>query len=182
MRNLKHNSDPEMDIETSKKVHEIGYGLKDAKVTLKRDLDFDVAGMEIKSNQGEMMNLPRWVGQILEENGLGDLDSPDMATELKQALAKEKMVGEYQLSTLDPDFYIKLRAFMKKLDKHDFDGIESILMELFRMRRGKIIYLADSSKLTADLNKKLTVEEKIFFESISQNSKKFERQIRGDLQ
>ena len=170
---------PTMDMNTSEKVHKIGYGLNDAKITVNQDLNFDVADIKIESKQGEMMNLPRWVGQILEENGLGDLDGPDMLTELKQALSKEKMIGEYLLSTLEHDFYIKLKAFMKKLDKHDFDNVESILMELFRMRRGKIIKLADSSKLTADLNSKLTVEEKIFFESISENSKKFEQQIRG---
>ncbi|MCY4491982.1 MAG: DNA replication complex GINS family protein [Thaumarchaeota archaeon] len=169
-----------MDMKTSEKVHEIGYLLKDAKIIVNQDLNFDVAGIKVESKQGEMMNLPRWVGQILEENGLGDLDSPDMITELKQALSKEKMIGEYQVSTLMPDFYIKLRASMKKLDRHDFDNVESVLLELFRMRRGKIVKLADSSKLTAELNSKLTVEEKMFFESISENSKQFERQIRGD--
>lgn len=174
------NSDLTMDMKTNEKVHEIGYGLKEAKVTVSQDLNYDVANIKIDSKQGEMMNLPRWVGQILEENGLGELDSPDMITELKQALSKEKMIGEYQLSTLGPDFYIKLKSSMKRLDKHDYDNVESVLMELFRMRRGKIIKLADSSKLTAELNSKLTVEEKLFFESISENSKRFELQIRGD--
>lgn len=168
-----------MDMKTSRRIHEIGYGLKDAKVAVKRDLNFDVAGIKIASKEGEMLNLPRWVGQILDENGLGELDSPDMITELKQALSKEKLIGEYQLSGLDDDFYIKLKAAMDKLDRHDFDNVESILMELFRMRRGKIIKLADSTKLTAELNSKLTVEEKLFFESISQNSKRFEQHIRG---
>ena len=56
------------------------------------------------------------------------------------------MVGEYQLSTLEPHFYIKLKETMKTLEKNDFDAIESILVELFRMRRGKIIKLADSTK------------------------------------
>ena len=168
-----------MDMKTSEKVHEIGYGLKDAKITVSQDLHFDVANIKVESKRGEMMNLPRWVGQILEENGLGDLDSPDMITELKQALAKEKMIGEYQISTLSPDFYIKLKTTMKRLEKHDFDNVESVLMELFRMRRGKLVKLADSTKLTAELNSKLTVEEKLFFESISENSKKFEQQIRS---
>lgn len=169
-----------MDMKASEKVHEIGYGLKDAKITVNQDLNLDVANIKIAGKQGEMMNLPLWVGQILEANGLGELDSPDMITELKQALAKEKMIGEYQISTLEPDFYIKLKTSMKKLDKTDFDKVESIMMELFRMRRGKIIKLADSSKLTAELNSKLTVEEKFFFEAICENSKKFEMQIRGE--
>ncbi len=168
-----------MDMNASKKVHEIGYGLKDAKITVSRDLNFDVANVKITSNQGEMLNLPRWVGQILEDNGLGDLDGPDMIAELKQALAKEQMVGEYNLPALDPDFYIRLKAAMAKLDRHDFDNVEGSMMELFRKRRGKIIKLADSSKLTAEFNSKLTSEEKIFFEAIRENSVAFERQMRG---
>ena len=169
-----------MDMKTSEKMHKIGYELKDAKFTVNRDMNFDVASIKIESKQGEMVNLPRWVGQILEDNGLGELDNPDMVTELKQSLSKEKMIGEYQISTLAPDFYIKLKATMKKLDRYDFDNVESVMMELFRMRRGKIIKLADSSKLTAELNSKLTAEEKIFFESIRNNSKKFEMHIKGD--
>lgn len=169
-----------MDVKTSEKVHEIGYILKDAKFTVNRDLNFNVAGIKINSNQNEMVNIPRWVGQILEEKGLGSIDNPDMITELKQALSKEKMIGEYELSTLSPDFYIKLKITLNKLDRHDFDNAESIMLELFRMRRGKIVKLADSSKLTADLNSKLTVEEKIFFKSVSESSKKFELHIRGD--
>ena len=178
---LRIASDPTMDMKESEKLHKIGYGLTDAKVTVKQDLTFDVANIKIASNQGEMVTMPHWVGQILEENGLGDLDSSDMAAELKQALSKEKMIGEYQLSTLDPDFYIKLKAYMKKLGRHDFDNTESLLMELFRMRRGKIIKLADSSKLTRELNSKLSVEEKIFYKSISENSQRFEQQIRSDI-
>ena len=168
-------------MKTAEKVHSIGYGLKDAKVTVNQDITFEVADTKIDGKQGEVMNLPRWVGKILEENGLAELDAPDMVTELKQALSKEKMVGEYQLSTLDPHFYIKLKDSIKKLDKHDYNNVESILKELFRMRRGKIIKLADSSKLTAELNAKLSVEEKIFFQSISDNSKLFEKQVMGGI-
>ena len=48
------------------------------------------------------------------------------------------------------------------------------------MRRGKIIKIADSSKLTAELNSKLSIEEKIFFQTISDNSKQLERQVMGE--
>ena len=70
---------------------------------------------------------------------------------------------------------------MKELDKDDFDHVESILLELFRMRRGKLVKLADSIKLTSDLYNKLTVEEVIFYKTIYENSKEFERQIQGEL-
>ncbi len=170
-----------MDIEKVEKLHAIGYGLKDAKVTLSQDVKFDVAKVNVKGVTGEVMNLPQWVGQILSENKIGELDSQDMITELKQALSKEKMVGEYQVSTLDSHFYIKLKQHMKTLQRDEFDHVESMLLELFRMRRGKLVKLADSIKLNSDLYNKLTVEESVFFKTIYDNSKNFENQIRSGL-
>ena len=168
-----------MDIEKVEKVHSIGYGLKDAKLTVKQDFKVNVANVQVQGSQGEVNNLPRWVGKVLADNNLGLLDSDDMVTELKQALSKEKMVGEYQISTLDRHFYIKLKEAMKGLDKDDYDRVESMLLELFRMRRGKLVKLADSIKLTSDLYNKITVEENIFYQTIYNNSKEFENQIRG---
>jgi len=170
-----------MEIDKIEKLHSIGYRLKDAKVTINHDIKFNVAGMKTEGTQGEVINMPQWIGKILSDNNLATLDSPDMITELKQALSKEKMVGEYQISTLDPHFYIKLKESMKQLNRHDFDHVESIMLELFRMRRGKLIKIADSIKLNSELYNKLTVEESIFYKTIHDNSVEFERQIRGDL-
>ncbi|MDH3276615.1 MAG: DNA replication complex GINS family protein [Nitrosopumilus sp.] len=170
-----------MEIEDVEKLHEIGYGLKDAKATLNQDVKFNVAKVKVEGTSGEVMNIPRWVGQIIEDNKLGELDSPDMITELKQALSKEKMVGEYQVSTLEPQFYIKLKRHMRTLQRDDFNHIESMMLELFRMRRGKLVKLADSTKLSSDLYNKITVEESVFFKTIYDNSKNFENQIRSNL-
>ncbi|MCV0393088.1 MAG: DNA replication complex GINS family protein [Nitrosopumilus sp.] len=170
-----------MEIDKVEKVHSIGYRLKDAKVTLKQDIKFNVAGVKTEGTQGEVNNVPQYVGKILADNDLGILDSPDMVTELKQALSKEKMVGEYQISTLDPHFYIKLKESIRELEGNDFDKVESMMLELFRMRRGKLVKLADSIKLNSELYNKLTVEEVIFYKTIYENSVEFEKQIRGDL-
>lgn len=169
-----------MEIDTVEKVHSIGYRLKDAKITLNQDVKIDVADAKISGTQGEVLNVPQWVGKVLADNNLAGLDSPDMITELKQALSKEKMVGEYQLSTLDSHFYIKLKEAMKDLDKDDYNHVESMLLELFRMRRGKLVKLADSIKLNSDLYNKLSVEEVVFYKSIYDNSIEFEKQIKGE--
>ena len=169
-----------MEIDKVEKVHSIGYRLKDAKVTVNQDYKFNVAGLKTEGKQGEVNNVPQWVGKILADNNLGTLDSPDMITELKQALSKEKMVGEYQISTLDPHFYIKLKESMKELNRDDFDKVESMMLELFRMRRGKLVKLADSIKLNSDLYNKLTVEEVVFYKTIYENSIEFENQIKGE--
>ena len=169
-----------MEIEKVAKVHSIGYALKDAKVTVNQDIKFNVAGMKTEGTQGEVINMPQWIGQILADNNLATIDAPDMITALKQALSKEKMAGDYQISGLDPHFYIKLKQSMKHLNRDDFDRVESMMLELFRMRRGKLVKLADSIKLNSDLYNKLTVEENIFYKTIYDNSVEFEKQIRGD--
>ena len=169
-----------MEIDKVEKVHSIGYRLKDAKVTINEDFKYNVAGIKIEGTQGDTNNMPQWIGKILSENNVGTLISPDMITQLKQALSKEKMVGEYQISTLDPHFYIRLKESMKELNSDDFDKVESMMLELFRMRRGKLVKTADSIKLNSELYNKLTVEENIFYKTIHENSIEFEKQIRGD--
>ena len=169
-----------MEIDKVEKVHSIGYRLKDAKITINQDFKYNVAGMKIEGTQGDTNNMPQWVGKILSENNIGTLNSPDMITQLKQALSKEKMVGEYQISTLDPHFYIRLKDSMKELNNDDFDKVESMMLEFFRMRRGKLVKIADSIKLNSELYNKITVEENIFYKTIHENSIEFEKQIRGD--
>ena len=169
-----------MEIDKVEKVHAIGYRLKDAKVTANQDFKYNVAGMKIESVQGDTNNMPQWIGKIIAESKIGILDSPDMITQLKQALSKEKMVGEDQTSTLDPHFYIRLKEYMKELDRDDFNKVEHMMLELFRMRRGKLVRIADAIKLNSELYSKLTVEENIFYKTIRDNSVEFEKQIRGE--
>jgi DNA replication factor GINS len=69
---------------------------------------------------------------------------------------------------------------MKELNNDDFDKVESMMLELFRMRRGKLVKIADSIKLNSELYNKLTVEENIFYKTIHDNSVEFENQIRGE--
>ena len=69
---------------------------------------------------------------------------------------------------------------MKNLPKDDSDKVESMLNQLIRMRQGKIIRLADSSKLTADLGSKLSVEEEVYFNQIYEASVEFSKQVMGE--
>ena len=121
--------------------------------------------------------MPLWAGEILQKNNLAELDVPDAVTDLKQALIKEQVAGEYQLATLDERFYIRLRHQMEGLDRHDRDGVEGIMMELVRMRRGKIVRLADSSRLTGDLKSRITIEERLLYESISRQGGAFDAMV-----
>ncbi len=162
------------------KVHATGFDLEDVKVTFLHDIKINVAGVNVEGKQGEILNIPRWVAIVLESEKHVNIDETDMVVELKQATVKENVQGEFELATLEPHFYVRLISYMKKLPKDDYDKVESMLNSLVRKRQGKIIHLADSSKLTADLNQKLTLEERSFYEKIYNTSTDFKKQILGD--
>ena len=169
-----------MDISDLTQVHTIGYGLQDVKVTFNHDIKLDASDVSIDAKHGEIISIPRWVADILASDKLVDVQDTDMIVALKQALVKENVQGDFDLSTLDIDFYIKIRAYMQRLPQQDQDKIESMINTLMRKRQGKIIRLADSSKMTSDLAKKLSIEERALFDVIHAQSVDFQKQILGD--
>jgi|TARA_B100000470_G_C19681700_1_gene342353 DNA replication factor GINS len=169
-----------MELEDVVKVHSIGYDIEEVKVEFKHELKMDVSGVKIEGKESEIMNIPRWVAEILESEKHVILHEQDMVTELKQAKVKEDVQGEESLSTLDKHFYIRMNSYMKKLSTDDYVKVESMLNELVRIRQGKIVRLADSSKLTSDLMSKLSVEEEVYYNEIYKASLEFKKQVIGD--
>ena len=162
------------------KVHTTGYSLEDVKIILNHDIKLNISGIEIEGKQGEILNVPRWIAQVLESEKHAKVEDVDMVVELKQALVKENVQGEFELATLDPHFYIRLKSYMQTLPQQDFDKVESMLNTLVRKRQGKIVHLADSSKLTTGLSQKLTIEERLFYENIYKNAADFRNEVLGD--
>lgn len=169
-----------MEISDLVQVHTIGYRLQDVKVTFNHDIKVDASDVSIDAKHGEIINIPRWVADVLASEKLVDVQDTDMIVALKQALVKENVQGDFDLSTLDTDFYIKVRSYVQRLPQQDLDKVESMLNTLMRKRQGKIIVLADSSKLTSDLAKKLSIEERALFDAIRSQSVDFKKQILGD--
>jgi DNA replication factor GINS len=161
-------------------VYTIGYQLQDVKVNFTYDLKIEAPTISIESKQGEISSISRWVADVLSAEKLVQIQDVDMVVSLKQAVMKENVQGDFDLSTLELDFYIKVKSFMQRLLQEDRDKIESMLNSLIRKRQGKIIRLADSYKMTSDLAKKLTIEERTLFDYIHDNSIEFKKQILED--
>ena len=167
-------------------MHSVGNNLNDVKVEFKKELKLDTSGISIDGKQGEILNIPRWIAEILESEKHVEIQDVDMLVELKQAVEKEKMLGQFDLSTLqvqqqaDPHFYIKMKSYMKRLPEKDYDKVESMLNTLLRTRQTKIIRLADSSKITAEISQKLSIEELEFYNNLHDNSSRFSKSIIGN--
>lgn len=169
-----------MDISELIQIHTIGYRLQDVKVNFGHDIKIEAPEVSIDAKHGEILSIPRWVSDVLSSEKLVEVQDTDMVVALKQAIVKENVQGDFDLSTLEPEFYIKMNSFMQRLPQQDKDKLESMLNSLVRKRQGKIIKLADSSKLTSESAKKLTVEERALFDYIYNNSMIFKKQVLSD--
>ena len=168
-----------MNIHDLIRTHSVGYSLEDVKVQFKKDLKLDVSNIAIDGKSGEILNVPRWIANVLESEKNVEINDVDMITELKQASTKEEVQGDFDLSTLEPHFYIKLKSYMERLPEKDHNIAESMLNKLLRTRQSKIIRLADSLKLPADISQKLTIEEREFYNQVHEISIKFSKKIVG---
>jgi len=161
------------------RIHTIGYGLKDVKVSFSKDLKLNVSDVTIDGKQGEILNIPRWIANVLESEKYVEIQDSEILTELKQAVMKEEVQSNFDLSVLEPYFYIKLKSYMQRMTEKDYDMMQSMLNKLLRTRQSKIIRLADSSKLTAEISQKLTVEERDFYNQVNNASTEFSKKIMG---
>jgi len=169
-----------LDISELVSIHTIGHGLKDVKVEFNNDLKLNISDISIEGKKGEILNIPRWVANVLQSEKHVEIKDSETLVELKQAAMKEELHGDFDLITLEPNFYIKIKSYMERLSEKDYVKVESLLNKLLRTRKTKIVRLADSSKLTADISQKLSVEEREFYNQVHEASTKFSKKIVGD--
>lgn len=95
---------------------------------------------------------------------------------LKQAGVKERMVA-LDLSTLEDGFYQLIKEFISNLQGEDKQQMESIFNSIIMSRKSKITRLAESVNEEPEIRKKLTAEEKEYFDSIVSATKQFKEKV-----
>ena len=147
------------------------------KSTLLCDIDDVFDDTQIRGIKGDIIEMPFWLYRKLERNRKVAKIKSKMLVQLKQALVKEQLEGSDHLSTLDDTFYLRLKAELIDMDGHEFEKITHLVSKLFRIRRGKIIKMADAETNNTDTLSRLTIEERDFYNSIHQSSTKFENTL-----
>ncbi len=151
--------------------------------------NLDVGDFHIdKLSEGESVELPRWVAEELIGQGMAESAETPFENEIFSALSREKMMGPLQLSTLAPDFYVRMRRKVETLAKvvsegksrrEDLERLRAVCYDLVGIRLSKLLSLSSSSTPSSALADKLTPEEAAFF-AISQSlSKEWKASLLG---
>lgn len=169
-----------MSISAHRKASQASFELDEVKVTFKKDIKTTISGVEVVGMDSEMLNLPRWIARILEDDGYVTITDADMGSALKQAMSKENAQDNFQIATLNEHFYIQLEDYMSRLEKSKRDELYSMLNTLVRSRIAKISRLVISSELNAANAAKLTIEEKELYTALRKSYTEFIKHVMGE--
>ncbi|HZI70682.1 MAG TPA: hypothetical protein VFD60_05930 [Nitrososphaeraceae archaeon] len=164
-------------IETIQKAYHFEYLMQDIRVTYKRDLKVSVGSTAIDAREGDISSVPRWLGKLLAEQGIIEIQDSDISAYVSRALNRERISKPHDLSGLDPDFYIRVHDYLEGLKEREKESITVSLLSFVASRLEKIVKLAASSPLSPELESKLSVEEKELYLLIHLYSSEFKQRV-----
>ena len=183
-------ADPGTDVAKIFEQREREFLLAPVRATMKTSTDeIEVGDMLLKkANEGERVELPRWVAEELVELGLAEVQEETFEVEIFKALTREKILASPQLSPLEPNFYIRMRrrlAAVKvgvergKYRREDYEKLRTTSYDLIGRRLSKLLSMSSSAsvKTIAD---RITPEEKAFFSMSSSISAAWKSALLGE--
>jgi hypothetical protein len=150
---------------------EFAYLLGGTRLRFKQKIpQIDIGSVHLQPmNEGDTIDLPRWVAEVLVQAGICENQEENFASEVFKAVTREKIAGNDQLSTLRPDFYLKVRrqlSFANSDQRPELEKTRTLVYDLVALRLRKILSVSTSLSAPTDIREKLTPEEYQIFESV----------------
>jgi DNA replication factor GINS len=131
------------------KNREASFLMSPVKVTARTDIpEANLSTFTLQEvSEGDVVEVPRWVAEVLEENNLVNLGEEGVEAELFRALQREKLQGPTQPSQLSKDIYLKLRRYLMMLrrknprDPH-YEKVKVSTQDLITTRLVKMVTMA----------------------------------------
>ena len=154
---------------------EFAYLLSGTRLKVKQSVSrLDIGSIHLEPmNPGDVVELPRWVAEVLINLDICESQEESFASEVFKAVNREKMVGTDQIAQLKPDFYLKIRRHitfatenLRPSNVQELDKTKTLIYDLIALRLRKILLLSASLSPPSDLREKLTPEEYQIFDSV----------------
>jgi DNA replication factor GINS len=123
--------------------------------------------------------VPRWLTKILSKKNLIEIQDSEISGYVSKALNRERISKPHDISGIDVDFYIRVDEFLKSLNEKERETLMVSLNSFVISRLGKIVKLAAASSLSAEMETKLSAEEKQLYNFINTSSLAFKESVLG---
>lgn len=163
--------------ESLRNTYLLEYLLEEIRVTFKSDVKISINDINIDAKEGDILLLPRWLTKILSKKNLIEIQDNEMSSYVSKALNRERISKPHDISGIDADFYIRVDDFLKNLNEKERETLMVSLNSFVISRLGKIVKLAAASSLSAEMETKLSAEEKQLYNFINTSSLAFKESV-----
>lgn len=166
---------------------ERAYLFENIKVMVEKDIEDDpiLQRYGLKGlKKGDSIEVPRWVAEILEEEGIVRGLEEGFEVEMFRVLNREKLQGPHQISSVRPDLYLRLRRYLLSLKRRGSGDAHNrfrvYAQDLIKLRLNKVIMLAASSAPIDQAIPNMTPEEIALYKEIHKVIESWKRLMIGD--
>lgn len=163
--------------ESIKNTYLLEYLLEEIRVTFKSDVKISINDVNVDAKEGDILSLPRWLTKILSGKKLIDIQDNQISSYVSKALNRERISKPHDISGVDIDFYIRVNDFLKSLNEKERENLKVSLNSFVMSRLEKIVKLAAASSLSAEMEAKLSAEEKQLYNFIHSSSSAFKQWV-----
>lgn len=155
----------------------ISYLNEEVRISYKKDVKVTVGEVSVDAHEGDMSSLPRWLANILLEQGAIEIQPSDVAAYISRALNRERISRPHDLSGVDIDFYIRVSDYYTGLKEREKENLSVALNTFVASRLEKIVKLAAATSLSAELDAKLAAEERELYFRVHDASIRFKKEV-----
>lgn len=163
--------------ESLRNTYLLEYLLEEIRVTFKSDVKISINDINIDAKEGDILLLPRWLTKILSKKNIIEIQDNEMSSYVSKALNRERISKPHDISGIDADFYIRVDDFLRNLNEKERETLMVSLNSFVISRLGKIVKLAAASSLSAEMETKLSAEEKQLYNFINTSSLAFKESV-----
>jgi DNA replication factor GINS len=113
----------------------------------------------------------------LSNKNLIEIQDNEVSSYISKALNRERISKPHDISSVDVDFYIRVNDFLDGLNEKERENLIVSLNSFVMSRLGKIVKLAAASSLSAEMESKLSAEEKQLYNFVHTSSLAFKESV-----
>ncbi len=160
-----------------KNTYLLQYLLEEIRVTFKSDVKVSINDINIDAKEGDILSLPRWLAKNLSRKKLIEVQDNETSSYVSKALNRERISKPHDISGVDVDFYIRVNDYLESLNEKEKETLSVSLNSFVMSRLEKIVKLAAASSLSAEMETKLSAEERQLYNFVHSSSMSFKEWV-----
>ena len=165
------------EFETIKNTYLLEYLLEETRATFKSDVKISVNEIKFDAKEGDILLIPRWLTKILSKKNLIDIQDNEISSYVSKALNRERISKPHDIPSVDVDFYIRINEFLASLKDKERENLMVSLNSFVLSRLEKIVKFAAASSLSAEMEAKLSAEERQLYNLVNSSSLSFKESV-----